>query len=171
MLKATHTDFAPWTLVDFNDQALGRLTLLRDLLDRVPDTELPLNEIPWPPLAGQAGKERYGVLKPIPQLKPRGDDCGSVAKARNLTRYTAKIRRGNGDEGIESVRSADRLLCASSACYIRRSTAVPRAAHYLPVGGVEQLINQPQKTGANGLAKCDGSHRATSTASATACSG
>ena len=23
MLAATHTDFAPWTLVDFNDQALG----------------------------------------------------------------------------------------------------------------------------------------------------
>ena len=50
MLAATHTDFAPWTLVDFNDQPLGRLTLLRDLLDRVPDTELPLAEIPWPPL-------------------------------------------------------------------------------------------------------------------------
>ena len=46
MLAATHTDFAPWTLVDFNDQALGRLTLLRDLLDRIPDTDLPLNEIP-----------------------------------------------------------------------------------------------------------------------------
>ena len=36
MLAATHTDYAPWTLVDFNDQPLGRLTLLRDLLDRVP---------------------------------------------------------------------------------------------------------------------------------------
>ena len=34
MLEATHTDFAPWTLVDFNDQALGRLTLVRDFLDR-----------------------------------------------------------------------------------------------------------------------------------------
>ena len=50
MLSATHTDFAPWTLVDFNDQPLGRLTLLRDLLDRVPDTELPLADIPWPQL-------------------------------------------------------------------------------------------------------------------------
>ena len=50
MLAATHTDFAPWTLVDFNDQPLGRLTLLRDLLDRVPDTELPLADIAWPPL-------------------------------------------------------------------------------------------------------------------------
>jgi polyphosphate kinase 2 len=66
MLSATHTDFAPWTLVDFNDQPLGRLTLLRDLLDRVPDTELPLAEIPWPPLAEAPGKERYGVLQPLP---------------------------------------------------------------------------------------------------------
>ena len=65
MLAATHTDFAPWTLVDFNDQALGRLTLLRDLLDRIPDTALPLNEIDWPPLPGPAGKERFGVLQPI----------------------------------------------------------------------------------------------------------
>ncbi len=66
MLSATHTDFAPWTLVDFNDQPLGRLTLLRDLLDRVPDTELPLADIPWPPLRHPPLKERYGVLQPIP---------------------------------------------------------------------------------------------------------
>src|SRR4051794_2659984 len=65
MLAATHTDFAPWTLVDFNDQPLGRLTLLRDLLDRVPDTELPLAEIPWPALGHEPSKEHYGVLEPI----------------------------------------------------------------------------------------------------------
>jgi polyphosphate kinase 2 len=66
MLAKTHTDFAPWTLVDFNDQPLGRLTLLRDLLDRIPDTELPLDEIPWPPLPHEPEKERYTVLEPIP---------------------------------------------------------------------------------------------------------
>jgi hypothetical protein len=44
---------------------LGRLTLLRDLLDRVPDTELPLAEIPWPPLEDKPHKERFGVLEPI----------------------------------------------------------------------------------------------------------
>jgi polyphosphate kinase 2 len=66
MLSATHTDFAPWTLVDFNDQPLGRLTLLRDLLDRVPDTELPLADIPWPPLSHKPSKEHFGVLHPIP---------------------------------------------------------------------------------------------------------
>jgi polyphosphate kinase len=65
MLAATHTDYAPWTLVDFNDQPLGRLTLLRDLLDRIPDTELPLADIPWPPLGHEPLKERYGVLRPI----------------------------------------------------------------------------------------------------------
>jgi len=41
------------------------LTLLRDLLDRVPDTELPIGEIPWPPLKKPASKERYGVLRPL----------------------------------------------------------------------------------------------------------
>jgi polyphosphate kinase 2 len=66
MLSATHTDFAPWTLVDFNDQPLGRLTLLRDLLDKVPDTELPLADIPWPPLDHEPSAEHYGVLRPIP---------------------------------------------------------------------------------------------------------
>jgi polyphosphate kinase len=65
MLAATHTDFAPWTLVDFNDQPRGRLTLLRDLLDRVPDTELPLAEIAWPTLGDEPLQERFGVLQPI----------------------------------------------------------------------------------------------------------
>ena len=66
MLAKTHTDFAPWTLVDFNDQPVGRLTLLRDLLDRVPDTDLPLEDIPWPALKAEPAKERYSILKPIP---------------------------------------------------------------------------------------------------------
>ena len=67
MLAATHTDFAPWTLVDFNDQPLGRLTLLRDLLDRVPDTELPLAEIPWPALGARAAQGAItACCEPIP---------------------------------------------------------------------------------------------------------
>ena len=69
MLKATHTDFAPWTLVDFNDQRLGRLTLIRDLLDRLPDTKCEEKPIDWPPLKGKPSKERFGVLKPIPNFK------------------------------------------------------------------------------------------------------
>ena len=70
MLTRTHTEFAPWTLVDFNDQPVGRLTLLRDLLDRVPDTELPMDEIPWPPLPHEPSKERFTVLEPIPTYAP-----------------------------------------------------------------------------------------------------
>jgi polyphosphate kinase 2 len=65
MLAATHTDYAPWTLVNFNDQQVGRLTLLRNLLDRVPDTDLPLAEISWPPLGHEPLNERFGVLAPI----------------------------------------------------------------------------------------------------------
>jgi polyphosphate kinase 2 len=68
MLKATHTKFAPWTLVDFNDQKRGRLTLIRDLLDRLPDTSVPGKKIVLPPLDGKPQKERYGVLKPIPSF-------------------------------------------------------------------------------------------------------
>ncbi|MEO7240576.1 MAG: hypothetical protein ABIW16_04180, partial [Sphingomicrobium sp.] len=65
MLEATHTDFAPWTLIDFNDQAVGRLTLLRDLLDRLPDTALPPPELDWPALTGEPRRERFGTLRPI----------------------------------------------------------------------------------------------------------
>ncbi|HEY0861171.1 MAG TPA: polyphosphate kinase 2 [Pseudoxanthomonas sp.] len=65
MLEATHTAHAPWTLVDFNDQRVGRLTLIRDLLDRLPDTRVPVEPLGLPPLRGKLHKERYGVLKPI----------------------------------------------------------------------------------------------------------
>ncbi|MCL1634407.1 polyphosphate kinase 2 [Luteimonas sp. SX5] len=73
MLKATHDDFAPWTLVDFNDQKRGRLTLIRDLLDRLPDTHLPESKLKLTPLSGKPHKERYGVLKPIPAFDPQDD--------------------------------------------------------------------------------------------------
>ena len=41
MLEATHTRHAPWTLVDFNDQRRGRLTLIRHLLDAIPERNVP----------------------------------------------------------------------------------------------------------------------------------
>ncbi len=70
MLQATHTRHAPWTLVDFNDQRLGRLTLIRHLLDHLPDTEVPAQQIDFPPLPGKSLKERFaGPLKPIPAMK------------------------------------------------------------------------------------------------------
>jgi hypothetical protein len=70
MLKATHTDWAPWTLVDFNDQRLGRLTLIRDLLDRLPDTKCKEEAIDWPPLGHKPLKESFRALKPIRDFKP-----------------------------------------------------------------------------------------------------
>ena len=69
MLEATHTAWAPWTLIDSNDQARGRLTLLRDLLDRLPDTKLPLKKIDWPTMDGEIGRERYGMLQPLPHYR------------------------------------------------------------------------------------------------------
>jgi len=65
MLEATHTPFAPWTLVDFNDQHLGRLTLIRNLLDRMPDTRVDPPEIEMPPLKGKPRTEKFGMLQPI----------------------------------------------------------------------------------------------------------
>lgn len=65
MLKATSTKRAPWTLVDFNDQKLGRLTLIRDFLDRLPDRELPAAALDLPPLGRTPSKEKFKVVKPI----------------------------------------------------------------------------------------------------------
>jgi len=69
MLKATHTKHAPWTLVDFNDQRRGRLTLIRHLLDQIPDHEVPAAKIEFPHLDHAPLKERFsGPLKPIASL-------------------------------------------------------------------------------------------------------
>ena len=66
MLKATHTEPAPWTLVDFNDQRRGRLKLIRHLLDAVADHEVPDAPIDFPPLGHEPLKERFkGPLRPL----------------------------------------------------------------------------------------------------------
>ncbi|MCZ2496219.1 polyphosphate kinase 2 [Xylophilus sp. Kf1] len=65
MLKATHKRATPWTLVDFNDQRLGRLTLIRDLLARLPDKRVKEEPAPLKPLEGKPLKEHYEVLKPL----------------------------------------------------------------------------------------------------------
>jgi polyphosphate kinase len=66
MLKATHTRHAPWTLVDFNDQRRGRLTLISDLLARVPDRKVPSESVKMPPLRGKPLRESFrGPIKPI----------------------------------------------------------------------------------------------------------
>jgi polyphosphate kinase 2 len=68
MLKETHTDHAPWTLVDFNDQRRGRLTLIRDLLDRMPGKRKPVLQAQLTPLPGKLSKEQFKVVKPIRQF-------------------------------------------------------------------------------------------------------
>jgi len=65
MLKATHTKHSPWTLVDFNNQRRGRLVLIRDLLDRLPDVDVPDKRIHFPPLKGKPKREKFSVLRPI----------------------------------------------------------------------------------------------------------
>ena len=70
MLKATHTPHAPWTLVDFNDQKLGRLTLIRNLLDRMPDMRINLELPIFSELKNAPSKERYASLEPIEPWPP-----------------------------------------------------------------------------------------------------
>jgi polyphosphate kinase 2 len=70
MLEATHIDHAPWTLVDFNDQRRGRLTLIRDLLDRLPDTRVDPEEVVLAPLTHEPSIEGFTVLRPISPYDP-----------------------------------------------------------------------------------------------------
>jgi polyphosphate kinase 2 len=70
MLKATHTRHAPWTLVDFNDQRLGRLTLIRHMLDKVPEVEVPQETVVFPELTHAPLTESFGgPVKPIRPFK------------------------------------------------------------------------------------------------------
>ncbi len=64
----TNTGWAPWRVVDFNDQKLGRLTLIRDLLNRLPDTDVPPAPIDWPELDHEPRGEEFDRLKPIPDF-------------------------------------------------------------------------------------------------------
>ena len=126
MLAATHTDFAPWTLVDFNDQRLGRLTLLRDLLDRLPDTKLPLADIDWPPL-GQ--DRRQGALRRAAADHAVRHRQGAARRDRHrgvdLTAAIATI----GRSGLGSARSRGNAMSAldcspADGLLSRRSAAI-----------------------------------------------
>nr|WP_196793199.1 polyphosphate kinase 2 [Erythrobacter litoralis] len=68
MFQATHTEHAPWTLVDFNDQKHGRLTLIRNLLDRLPDTHIEPEPLEFPELGREPERESYAVIEPIPDF-------------------------------------------------------------------------------------------------------
>jgi len=69
MLAATHLPHAPWTVVEFDDQKRGRLTVIRDLLDRLPDREVPPEPVELKPLAKKGRKETYRTVKPIAPFK------------------------------------------------------------------------------------------------------
>lgn len=84
MLAATHTKSAPWTLVDFNDQRRGRLTLIRNLLDRLPDTTVPDEPFTFPPLGHEPSVEHYADLKPIaPYAAPDKAKSKNPAKPKS----------------------------------------------------------------------------------------
>lgn len=66
MLRATHKPQTPWTLVDFNDQKRGRITLIRHLLSLLPEHDVAVPVIDFPPLGHDPYRERFGnALKPI----------------------------------------------------------------------------------------------------------
>ena len=58
MLRATHTNYAPWFVVNFNDQKRGRLNLINHLLKKLPKRQPPGRALPMPKLRGKPLKER-----------------------------------------------------------------------------------------------------------------
>ena len=64
--KVTHTRHAPWFVVDFGDQKVGRLNLIRHLLDQVPDTKVPAERLVLPRLSGRPRREKFRAwVEPI----------------------------------------------------------------------------------------------------------
>jgi polyphosphate kinase 2 len=57
MLQHTHTSYAPWRVVNFNDQREGRLNLIRHLLDQLPDRKIPDKPLKLPKLKVKPGVE------------------------------------------------------------------------------------------------------------------
>lgn len=58
MFEHTNTDYAPWHVVDFNDQKSGRLNLMRHLLDHLPDRKMPDKPLLLPKLKGKLCTEK-----------------------------------------------------------------------------------------------------------------
>ena len=73
MLAATHTPHAPWTVVDFNDQRRGRLTLIRHWIEQLPWTRTPETPLRLPRLQGRPRPERWGHVAPIADTSERVD--------------------------------------------------------------------------------------------------
>lgn len=94
MFAATHTDFAPWTVVDFNDQRLGRLTLIRNLLDRLPDFRVPDETMDWPELSHPPLSEQFGLLDPIAAF-PAPADEGEEPEDKDKGKNKGKGKKGD----------------------------------------------------------------------------
>lgn len=58
MFKHTHIDEAPWHVVNANDQRCARLSMIRHLLDALPDHQVPLRKIELEPLEGKPQTHR-----------------------------------------------------------------------------------------------------------------
>lgn len=58
MLARTHAAHAPWFVVNFNDHRRGQLNLIRHLLDQLPDTRVPDNEMSLPKLGHEPKREK-----------------------------------------------------------------------------------------------------------------
>lgn len=58
MIAATHREWAPWFVVDFNDQRQGRLDLIAHLLRHLPERAPPDKPLRLPRLRGAPGREQ-----------------------------------------------------------------------------------------------------------------
>lgn len=56
MFAATHTEDAPWTVIDYNSQKRGRLNLIRHLIDSLPNTDVDVPEVTLPKLNRPLGE-------------------------------------------------------------------------------------------------------------------
>jgi polyphosphate kinase 2 len=58
MLEATHTEWAPWFVANFNDQKRGRLDVISHLLSRLPARVPPDKPLKLPKLKAPPGREK-----------------------------------------------------------------------------------------------------------------
>jgi polyphosphate kinase 2 len=66
MLQASHKRRAPWVLVDFNNQKLGRLNLIRHFVEQFPAGVDAFRQPPYEALSGKPKKEKFrNAPKPI----------------------------------------------------------------------------------------------------------
>jgi polyphosphate kinase 2 len=66
MFNATHSKNAPWTVVDFNSQKLGRLNMIRHFIEQFPKDHIAIEQPELKPLSSNAMNEQFSAEpKPI----------------------------------------------------------------------------------------------------------